>query len=333
MDLRSKNDISGRLAIWAIICLNLIATALYLFVPDVEYKDHIFYVIVYAVLILGIFLIARVSNYDIIGESGLKKKTDFVCYIFVGAIAIGLLYFGSFFANTIYYAMESFGYVAPDTSIVIETPIDLVLNLLTVAVLPAFVEEMLVRGGIFTSFKKRMGIVSAILLSSMFFALLHGSVVQTVHQFIVGVACATLLYTGGSIWYAIALHFFNNAIAVVITYLEPIIYGGEIEMLTASEYFTMYNLIPQALMAALGLVISLCVFNAFIRRMERAKNIDYIPEPYSLALVARRIKGITADEPVANKERGVTLEKVLFWASVIVTILVIALDIFAGFIR
>lgn len=330
--LKSKNDISGRLAIWAILCLNIIATVLYFFIPENEFQDHIFYFLVYTILIAGIFFISKISDFDIFTESGIKEKTKPVCYLYVVAISVGLLFFGSFFANLVYYGMSALGYTPQDVSMVIDTPVKLVLNLLTVSALPAFAEEMLVRGGIFTSLKNKTGIKKAIILSSLFFALLHGSIVQTVHQFIIGIACAVLLMTGGSIWYAIALHFCNNAIAVVLTYFEPMIYGDMTIELSTWQFFNLYNLVPQLLVAIVGLIGALAAFNAFIRNRERTKNIDYTPQPYSFSLVSSRIKRLVGEEFFIKKEKGSASEKFLFWIAVGATVLVILLDLFVGFV-
>ncbi len=330
MTLNRSGNVSGRLAIWAIVCLNILASFIYLLIPENDLKDHFFYIVIEIVFLLGTLLICRYSGFDVKNATGITKKVDGVGFLYVFVMSVGLLYFGSFFANIIYYALEALGYVAPETDISVTNITELVLSLITVAVLPAVSEEVLLRGGIFPSLRNSVGTKKAIILSALFFALLHGSVVQTVHQFIIGAFCALLLIGGGSILYCIALHFFNNAIAVVMTYLQPALLGAESVEMTAVEFFALENLIPSAVISVVGFIALVFALCAFLRRMERKRNLEYIPEKSSISSVLRRAERIEGRE-LSEKSESV-LEKILFFSAVAVTLVIIVVDMVRGFI-
>ncbi len=321
-----EKDVSGRISLWAILCFTVVAVLASSFIPDIEYREEIFTILIYACAILGMIAVTKGS-----GERGalksLKSKVDPVSVIYVCVIAIGLIYFGSFFANTVYYLLESAGYTASLGDISVQNVTELIINLFMVAIIPAFCEELLIRDGVFSSMRKSTDLKKSILLSSMFFALLHGSVVQSVHQFMIGAVCALLMTVGGSIWYAIVLHLFNNAIAVVMTYISSIgIIPVEEEVMTAVEYFAPENMVASVVIAVIGLAIASCGYLAFLRRREVKLGIEH-NLPYT-ARGRERTKALCVEE---EKIPSQLLEKGLFWVAVGISLLVVVLDLLRGF--
>lgn len=88
-----------------------------------------------------------------------------------------------------------------------------ILGLIFMCILPAICEEFLYRGMIARALGDK-GIVFGVFLSATLFALMHGSPVQLVHQFFLGVVCVIVYYMTRSIWSSVIIHFVNNAIAV-----------------------------------------------------------------------------------------------------------------------
>ena len=97
----------------------------------------------------------------------------------------------------------------PDT--LTRTPLSLGLNLLIFAVLPALLEEMVFRGYVLRTLRP-YGDRTAILVSSLLFALMHGNVLQVPFAFIV--------VQTDNIWLAVVIHFGNNAMSTVLQYLQ-----------------------------------------------------------------------------------------------------------------
>ena len=91
---------------------------------------------------------------------------------------------------------------------------ELVLQLITVCVVPAFCEEFLFRGA-FLSNLLPFGRTTAIIASSLLFALMHENPVQILYTFIAGMLLGLIYVKTGSIWNCIILHLFNNFFSVI----------------------------------------------------------------------------------------------------------------------
>ena len=59
-------------------------------------------------------------------------------------------------------------------------------------------------------------------VSAFLFTIMHGGPEQTVHQFILGVVFGYIFVTTGNLWVTILIHFFNNAIAVTLMFVEGV---------------------------------------------------------------------------------------------------------------
>ncbi|MDX5404841.1 MAG: CPBP family intramembrane metalloprotease [Bacteroidota bacterium] len=104
-----------------------------------------------------------------------------------------------------------------------DSPSDLLLNLLVMAALPAIGEEMLFRGTV----QRLLGEWSrnahvGIWLSSLIFALLHTQVYVLLSLTILGAILGYLRYWSGNIWVPILVHFLNNATIVLTLYFGGI---------------------------------------------------------------------------------------------------------------
>jgi len=96
----------------------------------------------------------------------------------------------------------------------------LIFGLLHIALVPAFAEEILFRGYIMRAFEKSGGIILAVILSSLIFALFHLQLTNLLPLATLGAVMALLTWLSGSIWPAVVAHFVNNGAAVVMgTYM------------------------------------------------------------------------------------------------------------------
>lgn len=93
-----------------------------------------------------------------------------------------------------------------------------ILSVLVFAVAPAFSEEIFIRGGVLNCAEQKRDYVYAILVTAGLFSLMHGSPLQTVHQFLLGIVLAYIVIASGSLWAGILLHFFNNFLSLVLDY-------------------------------------------------------------------------------------------------------------------
>jgi len=98
---------------------------------------------------------------------------------------------------------------------------DVVINLVVMALVPAIGEELFFRGAL----QKSMLRLSnqpwlAILVSSIVFAILHGTVLKFIPIFTLGVLLGTVYHVTRNLWYTIIIHFLNNALAVLAVYFS-----------------------------------------------------------------------------------------------------------------
>jgi len=115
------------------------------------------------------------------------------------------------------------------------------LALLTTAVVPAFVEELLFRGVILNNLLP-YGRDTAILLSALCFGLMHQNAGQFLYTTVAGIALGYVFVAGGNIWAGVLIHFVNNGMSVLWEAVEartpsrisnPVIYAVETALLLA----------------------------------------------------------------------------------------------------
>ncbi len=89
------------------------------------------------------------------------------------------------------------------------------LAVLSTAVLPAILEEIVVRGIIMQPLR-RFSDKFAIVASALIFSLMHGNMVQIPYTVVAGLFLGYLAVATGSIWPSIILHFVNNFYSVIL---------------------------------------------------------------------------------------------------------------------
>lgn len=89
---------------------------------------------------------------------------------------------------------------------------------LSIAVVPALVEEFAVRGVILQPLRK-YGDKFAILASALIFAVMHGNLIQAPFALIAGIGIGYAVCITNSIWTGVLIHFINNLYSVIIEFL------------------------------------------------------------------------------------------------------------------
>ena len=123
--------------------------------------------------------------------------------------------------------------------------------LLTAIFAPIF-EEWLCRGMVLRGLLTKMKPVWAIVISALFFALIHMNPWQALNAFIIGVVMGYVYYKTGSLWLTMLIHFVNNGFAVICAHIPSMEeYDYWIDMMGTSTYVVVYI----AGLAALALCI------------------------------------------------------------------------------
>ncbi|MBO5884761.1 MAG: CPBP family intramembrane metalloprotease, partial [Clostridia bacterium] len=93
----------------------------------------------------------------------------------------------------------------------------LIVELITTAVLPGICEEVANRGMLLNCYKK-MGAKKAILLSGLFFGLMHLNINQFFYATIIGFYLGFVALLCDNIWPVIIIHFTNNALSTFMSF-------------------------------------------------------------------------------------------------------------------
>ena len=95
----------------------------------------------------------------------------------------------------------------------------LILSLVVFAVVPAVVEEFVFRGVILGAYSK-VDVKAGIVISSLFFALLHFSFGSVMYGFFFGLLFAVIRLSTGNLVYTIIMHCLFNTINVFMSYMR-----------------------------------------------------------------------------------------------------------------
>lgn len=114
--------------------------------------------------------------------------------------------------------LERFGYQPTEIQLPSMEGFGFVGVLLTIALLPAIMEEFVFRG-IFLEGTKNFSLLARVLICGGLFALYHQNPAQTIYQFICGAAFALVAIKSGSILPTVLSHFINNAVILILTKL------------------------------------------------------------------------------------------------------------------
>ncbi len=97
----------------------------------------------------------------------------------------------------------------------------MLLSFIVLALAPAICEEIMFRGILLKAFEKE-GKVRAIVLSSLLFGIFHLDSSRVLPTAILGLVMGWMVWTTGSIWSGVLIHFLNNSIVVVLARVSSI---------------------------------------------------------------------------------------------------------------
>lgn len=105
----------------------------------------------------------------------------------------------------------------------------LILTFVSLVILPPIVEELVMRGFLFSSLKSGMKVIPAALLTSLIFAAAHLQLfggtpalwLAAIDTFILSLVLCFLRQKTGSIWSGIGLHMLKNGLAFTVLFILP----------------------------------------------------------------------------------------------------------------
>ena len=133
--------------------------------------------------------------------------------IFAGmAISFAAAQINTWLVSAFQYSEFSSEFLWADTSSM--EPYELVLQFVSICVVPAFCEELLFRGAILSNCR-RFGRANAVFISALLFSLMHQNIEQIFYTFVAGLILGVIYERTGSIWNCVALHLVNNFVSLI----------------------------------------------------------------------------------------------------------------------
>lgn len=241
----------------------------------------------YAIMQVGfiatVFLYARVRKIDIIRIAKLRGKLNPMQIALLPLIAIATILVFLPLANAWSAFLGVIGYHGAGVSMPSFSNAGIYfLALFVMAIMPAIGEEIFMRGTVFPGLATR-NVWFGVLMSGLFFSLMHANPVQTVHQFGLGVVLALVVALSGSIWASVIIHFFNNFISITLTAYLP--QGDAIYVKLG--YF---NWLTGAASVVIGIVLLVCLLYFFYRagdKRQKAGEVSNVYQEDGFTIVAK----------------------------------------------
>ena len=151
-------------------------------------------------------------------------------------------------------------------------------SFLVVAIFAPIFEEWLCRGMVLRGLLTKMKPVWAIVVSALFFAVIHANPWQALHAFLIGLVMGYVYYKTGSLILTMIIHFVNNGSAVILSNIESLKdYDYWIDILGPGNYYIVFAVSCFVLAACLWAFARIKVENPW-------GNIDRIPAAYETML-------------------------------------------------
>ncbi|MBQ8468225.1 MAG: CPBP family intramembrane metalloprotease [Clostridia bacterium] len=262
---KKKFDIlDGAIACILFIALNFVFDIFYGFFPrDFRvnfWGNALFSVILESIFAIICLIVVCFRHKNFIEATTLNKKVNWPIVGLCLAISAACILLFSDITNAYSYTLDYIGYIQyPDP--ITNTPhfvLTYFLNIITVCAVPALCEELLFRGVLLNSFRglnKWLGIT----VSAFAFMLMHGNPEQTVHQLLLGFVLGYIVWETRNLWTSILIHFFNNFLAITLSFILTIARGGAPADSGAAETISSQRILLTWLlgiaMVALGLII------------------------------------------------------------------------------
>jgi len=191
-----------------------------------EITSSLWYIIPYTVcsFLLYIAIYYFYNRTNKIEFSAIKPNVKMKWQTYVLLIVIGIIsLFGiQYFIGMIDQLLKAIGYPLEE-GLSILNPTSwgtYFLCVLLLAIMPAIGEELLFRGMILHGLRTRFNDISAVLMSALMFAIMHGNLQQFVYPFLLGIIMGWIVLRTGSLISSIVVHFTNNFIVVTFSFIQ-----------------------------------------------------------------------------------------------------------------
>ena len=245
---------------------------------------------------------------EVFKDFGYKKlgfKAIMICFG-IGILAFVLnLFISNFFSIILRYIGYNPTYSSGGTGY--DTFPKFLFGVLFVAILPALFEEFVHRGLILRGTSDIVGYKKAIILSSVLFGLMHLNISQFFYATILGILMGLIATMTRSIWPAVIIHFCNNFINVLLSYLET----SKLSSFSITNFLnSIANQSVFLFFAFVVIIILLALMGIFFLLKKLFIETGYKRYATAFDTIEQNIRA--NDENVSDKEVVQTFEKYVF---------------------
>lgn len=248
-------------------------------------------------MLVSFFIVSQKSKVSYIPANKLHiKKINWKILLVVLAIGIICLFGFSPIVNLFDRLVESLGYKSSVSNIDVSTFSKFAVSVFFIGVLPAICEELVFRG-VITNGLSEHGTTIAVVYSALLFALMHQNLQQFFYQLFLGGVMAYIVLKTGSILYTMILHFINNFVVLLTTYLSD---GAD----SVVDYSNAWNIIYPILLAVGAVVIVLLLIkliNFIISKQQKNE---------SLVITRENSEQVTLSQNEKSNEQQVTQSEI-----------------------
>ena len=282
------------------------------------------------------FFFCKKNKIQVFKASSISFKLDWRKILIVVGISVTSVFLVSPFVSLFDYGLSQLGYNPSDSlPYVMNNGLRYVVGLIAMAVLPAICEELMFRGLILKGLEDKFGQHGAVFISATMFMLLHGSLQQTIYQFLIGVLLGYVMVYGKNVLYPMIMHFVNNAIVVTMSFIYTL---KGIDVNVDPVYSTAWDYIAPILflLLALAILFGLIYLMRLLNKIDVLKKVE--KESIALANASENVEtttdvvennqptlneennekqeSIAQDENINSKGKLTKEEKIYFWTSI-----------------
>ncbi len=263
------------------------------------------------------FIYNKKNKIDIWKATKISKKVNPWIILIVIGMGLSSVFLISPFINLMNHLYSLIGY-SPDGSLPFEITNfwKFLYAAITMALIPAVIEELLMRGVVFQGTLKKWKPIVAIVMGAVMFMLMHGALQQTIYQFIMGIALCYIMYIGKNVIYPMIFHFVNNFVIILMSYIstatgatsEPLTYSAPLDYILPIIY----------LILAAGILVGFAFLLKRIADKQKQPKVEEEPEisPEVIKLLEEGADKQKIESLVQQKERRASSEKLFFWLAI-----------------
>ncbi|MFD3158122.1 CPBP family intramembrane glutamic endopeptidase [Haloimpatiens sp. FM7330] len=219
-------------------------------VPIVNLIAEIITYLLVAVIVINW---VKVKEESLENEENIKEGRKFtkIKFKYLGIVILMVMGYGLIYDNSLEHLVSQVGLnpvVKQHFEELSKTPI---IMFISVAVVAPIFEETFFRGIILNGLSKKVHPVLAVIISALFFAIMHGNVIQGVNTFLLGSLIGIIFIKTRSLYLCMFAHFINNTLRIITS--------GILQQTTTLGKFSIISIIP----IVIGLVMLVLAYKLY----------------------------------------------------------------------